>query len=81
MNMRQMDQDPVYMKNVVIPDFASNLRARIRLWETKVGHRALAELWADLARPLADPAERMKLGLQKARELFQRKLLEEEAAM
>lgn len=81
MNMRQMDQDPLYMKNVVIPGFANNLQARLRLWEMKVEYRALAELWIDLARSLADPAERMKLGLQRARELLQRKLLEEEAAM
>lgn len=73
-----MDQDPLYMKNVVIPDFANNLQARIRLWEMKVGYRALAELWIDLARPLANPQERMNLGLQRAKELLQRKLLEEE---
>ena len=69
------------MKNVVIPDFANNLPARIRLWEMKVGCRASAEFWIDLARSLADPAERMKLRLQRARCLLQRKLLEETAAM
>ena len=29
LSMRQMDQDPLYMKDVVIPDFANNLQARI----------------------------------------------------
>lgn len=78
--MRHMNQDPLYMENVIVPDFANNLQARIKLREMKAGYRALAELYIDLARPLADPKEKMNLGLQRATEL-QTKLLEEDAAM
>lgn len=76
-NLQQINKDTLYMRNVVIPDFSENLRARIRFWEYNVGYYALAQKWVELAKPLEEWNERDAMTLSRARALLMQRLLDE----